>query len=68
MFDHEAINTKKEPTTTASAPKLYKPQSFISASKPIQPEIKAENSAEKTEKDEVKHLFIVLNTMYVKIN
>ncbi|GET63257.1 U2 snRNP-associated SURP motif-containing protein-like [Rhizophagus irregularis DAOM 181602=DAOM 197198] len=52
LFDHEAINAKKEPTITTSAPKLYKPQAFVSVSKPIQPESKPEDSAEKIEKNE----------------
>ncbi|CAI2181846.1 4461_t:CDS:10 [Funneliformis geosporum] len=55
LFDHEAVITKKEITTTStSTPKLYKPQPFINASKPIQSEIKIENSEESPEKDEVK--------------
>ncbi|CAG8519087.1 7934_t:CDS:10 [Funneliformis mosseae] len=53
LFDHDAVITKKEVTTTStSAPKLYKPQPFITASKPIQPEIKIENSEENPEKEE----------------
>jgi hypothetical protein len=55
LFDHEAINTKKEPTITTLSPKLYKPQAFVSVSKPIQPESKTEDSVEKPEKNEVKY-------------
>jgi hypothetical protein len=68
LFDHEAINSKKEPTTITSAPKLYKPQAFVSVSKPVQSESKTEDSAEKLEKNEVKYFSIcIINDAFNKL-
>ncbi|RHZ47319.1 hypothetical protein Glove_585g12 [Diversispora epigaea] len=51
LFDHEAINTKKE-VQPSTPPKIYKPQLFVPASKPIQQEVEADNIDQIDENDE----------------
>ncbi|CAG8533918.1 5307_t:CDS:10 [Acaulospora colombiana] len=54
LFDHDAINIKKETTQPAAPPKIYKPQPFIPASKQTQPEPKASSTDENIDEDEDK--------------